>query len=162
MKVAAVFRFRKTLTALALIAWGAPVIAASSTSSFDLNVQVLATCSISSSNMTFSSITTGTTGNTDATSSLTVNCSNGTPYTIALDNGTNYSVGRRMASGASYINYYLYSDSGRSTQWNSAATKAGTGTGSDQTHSVYGRIPSGQAITNTGMYGDTVIATVTY
>jgi spore coat protein U-like protein len=112
--------------------------------------------------MTFSSITTGTTSNTDATSSLTVNCSNGTPYTIALDNGTNYSVGRRMASGASYINYYLYSDSGRSTQWNSAATKAGTGTGSDQTHSVYGRIPSGQNITNTGMYGDTVIATVTY
>jgi len=162
MEVAAVFRFRRTLTALALIAWGVPGAAASSTSSFDLNVQVLATCSISSSNMTFSSITTGTTNNTDATSSLTVNCSNGTPYTIALDNGTNYSVGRRMASGASYINYYLYSDSGRSTQWNSAATKAGTGTGSDQTHSVYGRIPSGQAITNTGMYGDTVIATVTY
>jgi spore coat protein U-like protein len=112
--------------------------------------------------MTFSSITTGTTSNTDATSSLTVNCSNGTPYTIALDNGTNYSVGRRMASGASYINYYLYSDSGRSTQWNSATTKAAIGSGSDQAHPVYGRVPSGQAITNTGIYADTIIATVTY
>jgi len=162
MKVAAVFRFRKKITALALIAWGAPVIAASSTSSFDVSIQVLATCSISASNMTFSSITTGTTSNTDATSSLTVNCSNGTPYTIALNNGTNYSAGRRMASGASYINYYLYSDSGRSTQWNSATTKAAIGTGSDQAHPVYGRIPSGQAITNTGMYADTIIATVTY
>ena len=162
MKVAAVFRFTKTLTALALIAWGAPVIAASSTSSFDLNVQVLATCSISSSNMTFSSITTGTTSNTDATSSLTVNCSNGTPYTIALGNGANYSNVRRMAWGASHVEYLLYQDSGRSTRWDGINTVGANGSGSNQTYTVYGRIPSGQNITNTGMYGDTVIATVTY
>ncbi len=139
-----------------------PLWAASGTSSFDVSIQVLATCSISASNMTFSNITTGTTSNTDATSSLTVNCSNGTPYTIALDNGTNYSAGRRLASGASYINYYLYSDSGRSTQWNASTTKSGTGSGSDQTLTVFGRVPSGQSVTNTGAYSDTIIATVTY
>lgn len=139
-----------------------PALADSNSSSFDVTVQVLASCSISSSNMTFSSITTGTTSNSDATSSLTVNCSSGTPYTIALDNGTNYSAGRRLASGASYINYFLYSDSGRSTQWNSTTTKAGTGNGANQELTVFGRIPSGQSVTNTGIYADTVIATVTY
>jgi spore coat protein U-like protein len=88
-----------------------------------------------------------------------VNCSNGTPFTIALGNGTNYSAGRRMASGASYINYFLYSDSSRASAWNSVA---GTGTGSDQTFTVFGRIPSGQSVSNTGSYADTVIATITY
>jgi spore coat protein U-like protein len=139
-----------------------PALAASATSNFDVSIQVLSTCSISASNMSFSSITTGTTSNTDATSSLTVNCSSGTPYEISLDNGTNYSAGRRLASGASYINYYVYSDSGRSTQWNSVSKKASTGTGSDQEHSVFGRVPSGQSVTNTGSYADTIVATVTY
>ncbi len=136
--------------------------AASNSANFDVSIQVNATCAISASNMTFSSITTGTTSNTDATSTLTVNCSNGTPYTISMDNGTNYSVGRRMASGASFINYYLYSDSSRSAQWNTTSTKSGTGNGADQSITVYGRVPSGQVITNTGSYGDTVVATITY
>lgn len=156
------FRFKKSALAATLFAASLPAFSASSTSSFDVSIQVLATCSISASNMSFSSITTGTTSNTDASSSLTVNCSNGTPYTIALDNGTNYSAGRRLAGGSSYINYYLYSDTGRTTQWNGTTTKSGTGNGSDQSLSVYGRIPSGQSVTNTGNYGDTVIATVSY
>lgn len=149
-------------SAISMMLAGPLAQASTATSNFDVSIQVMATCSISASNMTFSSITTGTTSNTDATSSLTVNCSSGTPYTISLDNGTNYSAGRRLASGASYINYYLYSDSSRSTQWNVSSTKAGTGSGSDQSLTVYGRVPSGQSVLNTGAYADTVIATVTY
>ena len=139
-----------------------PAQAATGSTNFDVSIQVNATCAISASNMAFGSITTGTTSNSDATSTLTVNCSNGTPYTIPLENGTNYSAGRRMASGASYINYYLYSDNGRSTQWNTTTTKSGTGSGSDQSLTIYGRVPSGQSITNTGFYADTVVATITY
>lgn len=152
----------RAVAAAVTLALGSPAFAASATANFDVNIQVLATCAISASNLTFSSITTGTTSNNDATSSLTVNCSTGTPYSISLDNGTNYSVGRRMSSGSSFINYYLYSDSGRSAQWNSTTTKSGTGNGSDQRHDVFGRVPSGQSIAYTGSYGDTVIATITY
>lgn len=148
------------LGALALTAL--PALANSNNASFDVTVQVLASCSISSSNMTFSSITTGTTSNSDATSSLTVNCSSGTPYTIALGNGANYMNVRRMAWGGSYLNYLLYQDSSRTSEWNGVSTKTGTGSGSDQLFTIYGRIPSGQNLTNTGSYGDTVIATVTY
>jgi len=136
--------------------------AASNSANFDVSIQVNATCAISAGNMTFSSITTGTTSNTDATSTLTVNCSNGTPYTISMGNGNNYSGGRRMTNGTANINYYLYSDSSRSTPWTQTATQTGTGNGSDQSLTIYGRVPSGQSVTNTGAYADTIVATITY
>jgi len=163
MKEVSVFQ-KLTAAAAAVAALTAtnPALAASATSSFDVSIQVLSTCSISASNMSFSSITTGTTSNTDATSSLTVNCSSGTPYEISLGNGNNYSGGRRMTNGTTNINYYLYSDTGRSAQWNTTLMQSGTGSGSDQSLTVYGRIPSGQAVPYVGSYSDTIIATVTY
>jgi len=156
------FYKRRLIAGALLCSVTTPLWAASGTSSFDVSIQVLATCSISASNMTFSSITTGTTSNTDATSSLTVNCSNGTPYTIALGNGANYTNVRRMAWGGSHVEYALYQDTSRSTEWNTISMKSGTGNGSDQSFTIYGRVRAGQNITNTGSYGDTVIATVTY
>jgi spore coat protein U-like protein len=152
---------KPTLLALAL-ACSNTAFAQSKTTNFDVSIQVLSTCSISASNMTFSSITTGTTSNTDATSALTVNCSQGTPYEISLGNGNNYSGGRRMTNGTTNINYYLYSDTGRTSQWNTTTTQAGTGSGADQSLAIYGRIPSGQSVPFTGAYADTVIATITY
>ncbi len=151
-----------TLVATVSVSLSGTVFAASGTASFDVSVQVLASCSISATNMSFASITTGTTSNTDATSTLTVNCSNGTPFTIALGNGTNYSGGRRMTNGTTNINYYLYSDSGRSTLWGGATLVSGTGTGSDQTFNVYGRVPAGQSVIYAGNYIDTITATITY
>jgi spore coat protein U-like protein len=136
--------------------------AASATASFNVSVQVLAACSISASNMNFGGITTGTTNTTDATSSLTINCPNGTPYTIALSNGANYSSSRRMAWGASHIAYDLYLDNARTTQWTSGSTMTGTGSGADQTLTVFGRIHAGQSISYTGSYSDTIVATITY
>jgi spore coat protein U-like protein len=136
--------------------------AASGTASFNVSVQVLAACSISASNMNFGGITTGTTNITDATSSLTVNCPNGTPYTIGLSNGANYSGGRRMSNGMSNINYDLYTDASRGNPWQSTVTQSGTGNGGDQSFVVYGRIPSGQAVPYTGSYSDTIVATITY
>lgn len=154
--------FRRIAIVSTLALASTTALAASGTASFDVGIQVLSSCSISASNMTFSSISTGTTSNSDATSSLTVNCSNGTPYTIALGNGANYSNTRRMAWGASHIEYILFQDSSRSTEWNATAVKTGTGSGADQNFTVYGRVTSGQNVTNTGSYGDTVIATITY
>ncbi len=150
------------VAATASISLSSAALAASGTASFDVSVQVLASCSISASNMSFASITTGTTTNTDATSTLTVNCSSGTPFTIALGNGANFTTARRMAWGGSYITYALFQDSARSLEWVGATTKSGTGTGADQSFTIYGRIPSGQNVSNTGSYGDTIIATITY
>lgn len=134
----------------------------SKSSSFDSRVQVVATCSISAADLNFGSITTGTTGNVDASSSLTINCSANAPYQIALSNGANFDTSRRMAWGGSYVGYRLYSNAARTQEWGATPAVSGTGSGANQTHDIYGRIFAGQNVPNTGNYADTVVATVSY
>jgi spore coat protein U-like protein len=71
-----------------------------------------------------------------------------------------------MTSGANTLNYNLYTSSGYGTVWgdgtSSTAAITGTGTGSAQSTSVYGRIGSGQTSVPPGSYADTVSVTVTY
>jgi spore coat protein U-like protein len=98
----------------------------------------------------------------DATSSINVTCSSGTPYQISLSDGSNFNSTRRMAWGNSYIAYDLFSDSNRSQSWSSTAPVQGNGSGSTQQIPLYGRIFSGQAVPNTGSYADTIIATISY
>lgn len=131
-------------------------------SSFQVGIDVVATCSISAADMTFNTITTGTTAQTDAASDITVNCSLDAPYQISLSNGSNFSAGRRLSNGSQFINYSLFQDPSRATQWNTTTTLNFTGSGSSQAHTVYGRIPAGQNVANMGSYSDTIVATVTY
>jgi spore coat protein U-like protein len=136
--------------------------AETASSSFDSRVQVVATCSITAADLTFQTITTGTTSQIDSSSALSVNCSNGAPYSVSLSNGANFDSSRRMAWGGSYIAYALFTDASRSQEWNTSNTLASVGTGSTQEHTVYGRIPSGQSVPNMGSYADTIVATVSY
>ena len=134
----------------------------SKSSSFQVGVQVVATCSIAAADMTFNTMTTGTTGVSDAASDITVNCSENAPYAIALSNGGSYSGGRRLTDGTKFINYYLYKDNSRTAEWTTQSTITSLGSGAAQSHTVYGRIPSGQSVPNMGRYTDTVVATVSY
>ncbi|NBY14149.1 MAG: SCPU domain-containing protein [Betaproteobacteria bacterium] len=134
----------------------------SKSSSFQVGVQVVATCSIAAADMTFNTMTTGTTGVSDAASDITVNCSENAPYAIALSNGGSYSGGRRLTDGTKFINYFLYKDPTRAQSWDAANTLSFVGSGAAQSHTVYGRIPSGQSVPNMGRYTDTVVATVSY
>jgi len=137
-----------------------PAGAANTSTTFTVSATVVATCSVSASNLAFGSYT--GTGNTDQTTTVTVTCGNGTGYSVALNDGANASGStRRMANGSNYLAYELYSDSGRTTVWNAAAPVAGTGNGGAQTLTVYGRIPTGQSVP-AGAYTDTVQVTVTY
>lgn len=131
-------------------------------STFDSRIQVNASCTISGTDLAFDAITTGTTSNVDSTSELSVDCSSGTTYQVALSNGANFNQTRRMAWGASYVSYGLFSNAARTSAWDSSNTVSGTGTGSLQRIPVYGRVFAGQSITNTGSYADTIVATVTY
>jgi spore coat protein U-like protein len=67
-----------------------------------------------------------------------------------------------MSWGGNFINYSLYSDASRSTEWTPTQSVTGTGNGSSRTHTIYGRVFSGQNVSNPGTYGDTIVATVTY
>ncbi|MGA0954563.1 MAG: spore coat protein U domain-containing protein, partial [Burkholderiaceae bacterium] len=65
----------------------APALADTESASFNVGMEVVATCSINAFDMTFNTITTGTTSQNDAESQITVNCSNGAPYSVALNDG---------------------------------------------------------------------------
>jgi spore coat protein U-like protein len=85
-----------------------------------------------------------------------VQCTSTTPYSVGLDSGTNASEGqRRMRLGATanYLNYGLYTDMARSHAWATTTSTTsctsgtstcylGTGSGSNQSVTVYGRVPT--------------------
>ena len=103
----------------------------------------------------------------DATTTLSITCTNTTPYNVGLSagSGVGATVTNRLMTGpgGAQLKYTLYSNSGYSTNWGNTAGSwvGGTGTGAAQTLSVYGQIPAGQHPT-AGNYTDTVIATVNY
>jgi spore coat protein U-like protein len=66
----------------------------------------------------------------------------------------------RRAATSDYINYNIYSDSGRSTSWSSLTSQ--TGTGANQIVTIYGRVPGTQSITNAGNYSDQITVTISY
>ena len=127
---------------------------------------VATNCAVSATGINFGS--SGTiTSNVDATGSLTVQCTNATPYTVALNGGNSGAsdpTKRKMAKGAETITYGLYRDTARTQPWGSTSgtnTVGGTGTGSNQALSVYGRVAS-QSTPSPGTYTDSVVVTVTY
>jgi spore coat protein U-like protein len=98
-----------------------------------------------------------------ASSTLTVQCTNSTPYTVALNAGTSSGstvTGRKMTGAVGvFLNYGLFSDA--TYQTNFVATGNITGNGSGQPITVYGSVPAGQYVAP-GAYTDTITATVTY
>ena len=153
---------RLALASLLGAAVVAPALADTESASFNVGMEVVATCSINASDITFSTITTGTTTVSDSEGQITVNCSNGAPYSVKLDDGSNFSDGRRLASNGSFITYDLFKDVNRTAPWGTALFVSGTGNGSNQLLPVYGRIPSGQLVPEMGNYADTVVATISY
>ena len=146
----------------------APVAAAATataTVTFAVYVKVSATCTIAATPLNFSAYT----GLVDqATSVLTLTCTNTTPYTVGLSagNGSGATVTTRSmtADTAAKLPYGLYRDAAYASNWGMTAgsdTAAGTGNGSAQPLTVYGRIPAGQFVTP-GAYSDTIVATITY
>ncbi|WP_422017335.1 spore coat U domain-containing protein [Roseateles sp.] len=157
-----------------LLALLVPMLAQAGTASntFQVQATVISSCQVSGTSLNFGNsidpLATATP--LDATSTLSVVCTNTTPYTVALNAGANAGGAsnfgsRTMKSGTRTLGYQLYLDTGRSTVWGdgtaSSSTSAGTGTGSTQTLTIYGRLPS-LANVVPGAYTDTVTVTVSY
>lgn len=144
--------------------------AATQTTTFSVGATVTDSCSVSASALAFGNIDPldNASNNTDATTTIDVTCANGTTYDVGLDAGTGTGAtvsDRKMTSGGNTLNYALYSDGSRTTNWGATVgtdTVAGTGNGAAQTLTVYGRVPSGQQTAAVGSYTDTITVTVTY
>ena len=139
---------------------------------FQVTATIISSCTVSGTTLNFGNSIDALATSTplDATSTLSVTCTNTTPYTVSLNAGANAGGAsnfgaRTMKSGTRTLGYQLYLDTGRSSVWGdgtaSSATVAGTGTGSAQSLSIYGRIPSLAGVVP-GSYSDTVTVTVTY
>lgn len=131
---------------------------------FVVSVTVAPSCTLSATNLAFGSYT-GV--QLDATSTVTVNCTNSTPWYINLNNGLQYSCcysnNMKSAAGAS-VNYELYQNAARTTPWQNTVNldgEAGTGSSLPQPLTVYGRVFGNQYVAP-GAYVDTVVATVTF
>jgi spore coat protein U-like protein len=163
MKVPATFKSTLTAVFLGIMTLGlAPSSsqAATATAPIAVSATVVATCVVSATAMGFGNYT-GVVAT--ATSTVTVQCTNTTPYTVGLNAGTSSgsSVTARKMTGAVgiYLNYGLYSDA--AYQNNFVTTASLTGNGSGQPITVYGSVPAGQYVAP-GSYNDTITATVTY
>lgn len=131
---------------------------------FTVQAIVNRSCTVSATNINFGT-TSNLTTNVDATGTLTINCTTGLPYSIALNGGLSNAqpTQRRMTLGSNAIIYGLYSNSTRTVPWGAAANQIvpGTGTGTAQSVTVYGRVTP-QTTPASGTYSDTVVVTINY
>jgi spore coat protein U-like protein len=148
--------------------------AATATTNMTVQMTIAASCTVSATTLDFGTQTLiDINSNIDASSTLTVTCTNDAPYNVALSPGANAGgsgvSARKMKIGATsdMVNYQLYSDSGHTTVWGETTSGSpdvvtGTGSGDAQNITVYGRVPSGQTNPKIGAYTDTILVTVNY
>lgn len=142
--------------------------AATATNTFGVSATVEAACDVTATPLAFGSFS-AFAGEQDATSTVSVTCSNSTAYDVGLDagDGTGATVADRLMTHTdttSTLSYALFSDPGRTTNWGDTVdtdTVADIGTGVTQAHTVYGRV-SDPALAKVGAFADTVTVTVTY
>ena len=157
------------LAAVAAVA-SAPALAATATNTMPVSVNVINSCTIAATPMSFGAPTAIGGANIDSTSTISLVCTNGATYDVALDQGLNAASGQRfMSNGAATpvkVPYGIFTDSARSAAWGSTSgtnTVAGSaGTSGAVVLTAYGRIPSSATSVGAGAYVDTVTVTVTF
>ncbi|NJM29364.1 MAG: spore coat protein U domain-containing protein [Rhizobiales bacterium] len=133
---------------------------------FTVSAVVGGACIVSATAMSFGTQTL-LNANVDATNALSVRCPSAIPYTVGLNGGNagaSNPAARLMSNGANSVTYGIYRDAARSLGWGDTIgvnTEAGTGTGSAQSYTSYGRIAP-QATPPAATYTDTIVVTVTY
>ena len=129
-----------------------------------------AACTLVASPLDFGVVNT-LTANIDRTTSLGLNCTTGAPYLLRMNGGTvagNPAARRMGASGVApgVIDYQLRHSGANGPLWGDGTPGTtvlpGTGTGTSQTVTVYGRVPGGQPPAPVGTYSDTVTVSVEY
>jgi spore coat protein U-like protein len=133
---------------------------------FTVSATVVKQCAVSATTLNFGSIGL-LTANRPGTSTVSVQCANGSVYNIGLDAGLNGGGNinaRKMVLGANSVGYQLYSNNARTIVWGNTIgtnTVTGTGTGLTQSYTAYGNVPA-QTTPAAGTYQDTITVTVTY
>src|SRR4029077_6457923 len=123
-----------------------PAFAGTATTTLGVSLTINAGCNVSSSPVAFPAQTVLASA-VNQSGSISVTCTNTTPYNVGLDKGagSGASVSNRLMTGPSSatVAYGLFQDSGHSSNWGNTVgtdTVAGTGNGNAQALNVYGHI----------------------
>jgi spore coat protein U-like protein len=133
--------------------------------SFTAIANVIGSCTVATTNMNFG-VVNFLNNNIDAIATISPTCSINAPYSVSLSNGNTGTgpTNRKMVNGGNSVTYGLYQNASRSQPWGNIIgtnTVGGTGNGSAQPITVYGRVPP-QTTPPPATYTDTVVVTVTY
>jgi spore coat protein U-like protein len=139
-----------------------------SSDSFVVSGSIAETCTVEADDLTFG-IQARLDADVDSTSQIRTSCSTGLAYAVSLGagGGGDFNARRMVLGGnpSATVSYQLYGDAARSQIWGDGSggsvAPGGTGTGSPQSSTVYGRVAP-QATPQPGEYDDTVIVTVNY
>lgn len=167
--------FKKTLLASALLALGGFAVSAGAATtqtgpSFDVKLKVANTCDVGA--MTAEDLDFGTHDINDTTvtrtTTLKLKCTNGNIFKIGFNEGAHPGTAsdtntRRMTDGSNHFIAYDLLQSAGGAHWgnNPADSQQFTGTGNEETYTVYGQA----TLTGSepaGDYSDTVVASVTF
>jgi spore coat protein U-like protein len=144
------------------------------TEDLEISATVSANCTITTTPVAFGAydpVSANASSVLDGAGKVTVTCTNGSSGTITLGEGINKTLGslpavpvRRMTDdGTNYLSYGLFTNFGRTLTWGDTALTGvvhnGDGTATDI--DVFGQMAAGQN-KPAGVYGDTVLATVTF
>lgn len=161
-------KFKATLLATALLA-AAPIASAATATAptnMRVSIEIVNSCSIATNDLDFGSPS-SLAADIDADTSVSVSCTSLGPISVGLSvgGGTGATVAsRKMTNGAATIDYSLFSDSTRLVPIGDVGADriGGSSTGAPQVFNIYGRVFGGQGAKPTGIYADSVVATVEY
>lgn len=149
--------------------------AGTATANLTVQLTVTASCTINAATLNFGSVagTTLLTTASTANTTVSVTCSNGSPYSIGMGQGANYSAGNRMVAAGNFIPYGLFLNATFTQPWSTTTANnsctggantcyLGTGNGTAQSVTIYGQVPTVATAPAPGSYADTVTMTVTY
>lgn len=123
-----------------------------------------ASCTVSATGVAFGTHTFLDTSPSDSTGTITVSCDAVAAYSIGLVGGFTGTFTRAMTSGSNQLGYNLFTDATRSVVWGDGtggSARVSTSGTFGASHTVYGRIPSGQNVP-AGAYSDALIVRVEF
>ncbi len=157
------------LLAIAALAASTVASAGTATGTFTVQATIASACLVTANTLNFGTYSAASATALTGASTISVNCTSGTPYATALNVGSGGGAftGRTLLSGTDTLTFNLFRDAAYTQVWGdgtgSTFTVAGTGSGllTANTITVYGQIPISQD-KPVGTYSSLITVTISY
>jgi spore coat protein U-like protein len=164
-----------SIVALGISGFSVHTFASPATSDMAVTANIAMSCSISTTDISFGAydaVGAHAAAPLMATGGVSSTCTTGASGNIKISQGLNAAADsndstplRRMVAStdpASFLDYEVFSDSGRSVVWENGTGVPYTGTGSAVPLTVYGSVAAAQTSAVSGSYSDTVTVAINY